>query len=168
MTDHPPHSSKDGGEIEAGGLSKELQRVRDEARRGLSAEMLQLSAFDDALLEALGNGGIRFLRADWLRRQPPEYRIQRRQELEALEKAGASPSPLLSPAEAIAAICAADGFAPPPGGGAAKLNVKLPGAAGAAAPPSSNSLSPAGIACRDASRLAGHHPPATNTSSVAI
>ena len=50
-------------------------------------------------------GDIRLVRSSWLLTLPEDYRIQRRQDLEALERSGTSPSPpLLSPKEAVALI----------------------------------------------------------------
>ena len=44
------------------------------------------------------------MRSEWLGKQPPEFKMPMRQELEKLEQSGASPSPLLSPDEAVALI----------------------------------------------------------------
>ena len=63
-----------------------------------------LTALDDALVAVLARGDIKLVRAAWLLQQPADHRIQRRQDLEALEQSGASPSPLLSPAEAVALV----------------------------------------------------------------
>ena len=65
---------------------------------------LALTALDDRLVRVLEVGDIRLVRAAWLLAQPEGYRIQRRQDLEALEQSGASPSPLLSPEEAVTLI----------------------------------------------------------------
>lgn len=61
-----------------------------------------LSKLDDALVNALKRGEIRLVRAEWLLAQPADYRMQYRQELEAIEQRGVSPSPLLAPDEAVA------------------------------------------------------------------
>jgi len=57
---------------------------------------------EDRLIEVLRNGDIRLVRSAWLRAKPAGYRIERRQELEELEKSGQSP--LLSPEEAVALV----------------------------------------------------------------
>ena len=64
----------------------------------------ELTALDDRLVEALGRGDIRIVRCAWLLAQPLEFRMLPRQQLEAVEAAGATPSPLLSPDEAVALI----------------------------------------------------------------
>ena len=70
----------------------------------LTAEMLTaLTALDDRLVETLGEGHVRLVRVKWLLAQPLEFRLVRRQELEALE-AGAALSPLLTPDEAVALV----------------------------------------------------------------
>ena len=63
-----------------------------------------LSSFDDTLVAVLAKGHIRLVRAAWLLTLPGDYRIVRRQELEALEEKGTSPSPLLSPEEAVGLV----------------------------------------------------------------
>lgn len=63
-----------------------------------------LTSLDDRLIEALELADIRFVRAAWLLSRPSGYRMVRRQDLEALEASGASPSPLLSPQEAAALV----------------------------------------------------------------
>ena len=63
-----------------------------------------LTAFDDRLVEALANAVIRLVCAAWLLAQPTDFRMPFRQQLEELERSGASPSPLLSPAAAVALI----------------------------------------------------------------
>ena len=70
----------------------------------LSESLKALSRLDDRLCECLARGDIRLLLSTWLRRRPPGYRIQYRQQLEELEAKGESPSPLLSPKEAVALI----------------------------------------------------------------
>jgi hypothetical protein len=49
-------------------------------------------------------GAIRLLCVKWLLMQPDNFKMPNRQELEALEKSGASPSPLLSGEEAAALV----------------------------------------------------------------
>ena len=51
----------------------------------VSESLKALSKLDDRLCEALARGDIRFLRTAWLKSQPEGYRLQYRQELEALE-----------------------------------------------------------------------------------
>ena len=63
-----------------------------------------LTKLDDRLVKVLHAGDIRLVRSAWLLAQPSGYRIARRQDLEALEASGASPSPLLSPEEAVALV----------------------------------------------------------------
>ena len=70
----------------------------------LTAEMLTaLTSLDDRLVETLGEGHVRLVRVKWLLAQPLEFRLVRRQELEALE-VGAVLSPLLTPDEAVALV----------------------------------------------------------------
>ena len=53
----------------------------------------------------LGSGDIRLVRSAWVLAQDPEsFRMPHRQALEAMEKSGVSPSPLLSPQEAEALL----------------------------------------------------------------
>lgn len=72
----------------------------------LSPEILTvLTALDDRLALVLRNGDIRLVRSAWLLVQDPEsFRMPHRQALEAMEKSGVSPSPLLSPQEAEALL----------------------------------------------------------------
>ena len=70
----------------------------------LAPELLSLSSLDDRLVEKFAAGAIRLVRVLWLLQQPDDYRIQNRQQLEQLERDGASPSPLLSPDEAVALV----------------------------------------------------------------
>ena len=58
-----------------------------------------LSTCDDRLVDALKSEDIRLLRTEWLLAQPENYGVQRRQDLEAIEKRGESP--LLSSTEAV-------------------------------------------------------------------
>ena len=73
------------------------------AERGvLDEEVIHaLSSDGTNLVERLQCGDIRLVNTAWLVLQPASYRIQRRQELEALEASGASPSPLLSTEAAV-------------------------------------------------------------------
>ena len=59
-----------------------------------------LTKFDDGLVEAFRAGDIRLVRSEWFLALPDGYRIQRRQDLEALAPA----SPLLMPEEAVALL----------------------------------------------------------------
>ena len=63
-----------------------------------------LSTLDNRLVKVLRDGDIRLLRSSWLLEQPDDYRIGKRQDLEELEMNGATPSPLLSPDEAVELI----------------------------------------------------------------
>ena len=60
-----------------------------------------LSSLDDELIKVLQRGDIKLVRSAWILSLPANGRILRRQELEALVQAGESPSPLLSPDEAV-------------------------------------------------------------------
>jgi hypothetical protein len=62
-----------------------------------------LTPLDDRLAVALERGDIALVRVAWLLAQPSGFGLVRRQELAALE-AGAGPSPLLAPAEAVALV----------------------------------------------------------------
>ena len=84
----------------------------DEANAALSPEMHSslpleiykaLTALDDRLVEVLARGDICLVRTEWLLAQPDDYRIERRQALEALEHKNGL-SPLLTPAEAVALV----------------------------------------------------------------
>ena len=71
------------------------------ARGEIAHEILiALTRLDERLVIAFGGGDIRLVRTSWLLSQPPGFRVQHRQELEALERSGVSPSPLLSSEEA--------------------------------------------------------------------
>jgi hypothetical protein len=62
-----------------------------------------LTELDKIVIQVLLCGAIRLLCVKWLLMQPDNFKMPNRQELEALEKSGASPSPLLS-GEAAAAL----------------------------------------------------------------
>ena len=62
-----------------------------------------LAELDQIVIQVLMRGAIRLLCVKWLLKQPDNFKMPNRQELEALEKSGASPSPLLS-REAAAAL----------------------------------------------------------------
>ena len=71
----------------------------------LSAEMHErLSAFDRPLVKALDEAVIRVASVAWLLAQSDDFTMPYRQQLEELERGGASPSPLLSPKEAAALV----------------------------------------------------------------
>ena len=78
---------------------------RDAARAHLTPTMRQLSSFDNPVLDALESRAIRLVSTKWFLAQPKGYQIQRRQALEALERTGATPSPFLTPAQAVTLIC---------------------------------------------------------------
>jgi hypothetical protein len=61
-------------------------------------------ALDDRLVRVLTEKDIRLLRVEWLLAQPKGYKIQRRQDLEELERADQELSPLLTGEEAAALI----------------------------------------------------------------
>jgi hypothetical protein len=63
-----------------------------------------LTKLDDELVGALQRGDVGLLRSEWLLAQPEDFRLCNRQDLETLEAAGASPSPLLTPDEAVALV----------------------------------------------------------------
>ena len=69
-----------------------------------AALLAKLTVLDDQLVAALKRSDVRLMRRAWLLAQPEGYRMQRRQALEELERGGASPSPLLSPDEAVQLI----------------------------------------------------------------
>ena len=83
-----------------------LPPLDDQVAKGpLPTDVLQaLTSLDDRLVAVLERGDIRLVRSEWAERQPPDFKMPMRQELEKLEEEGASPSPLLSPAEAVALI----------------------------------------------------------------
>ena len=83
--------------------SLKLASTADGASPRRSAMQVELSALDERLIQTLLAGHIRLLRVAWLLAQPVGYRIQRRQELEALEESGAE-QPLLRPEEAAALV----------------------------------------------------------------
>jgi hypothetical protein len=63
-----------------------------------------LTELDKIVIQVLMCGAIRLLCVKWLLMQPDNFKMPNRQELEALEKSGASPSPLLSREEAAALV----------------------------------------------------------------
>ena len=63
-----------------------------------------LTAFDDRLVEVLAAAVIHLVRSAWLLAQPAGFQMPYWQELEALERSGTSPSPLVSPADAVALV----------------------------------------------------------------
>ena len=78
------------------------QAVPDED--GLDEIQWVLTDLDSRLISTLRQGDIRLLRPSWVLQQPSDYRVQRRQDLEALERAGATPSPLLTSQEAVSLV----------------------------------------------------------------
>ena len=81
-----------------------LARAWTGGAANLPPEMVQkvLTALDDGLVDTLRRGDIRLGRSTWLLAQPADFKMPRRQELEALEMAGESP--LFNPDEAVALI----------------------------------------------------------------
>ena len=73
-----------------------------------SEELGILTHLDDRLAESLQAGDIRFVSTAWLLSQPENYRLERRQVLEAIETgpvgSDSGQCPLLSPAEAVALV----------------------------------------------------------------
>ena len=63
-----------------------------------------LTAFDDRLVEALKESIVRLIYIPWLLAQPAGFKMPYRQQLEQLERSGASPSPLVDPEEAVALV----------------------------------------------------------------
>ena len=96
----------------AAAIEMQLQRMAQVPSGGtalveatLPAEVHRaLAAFDASLANALGAAIIRLLRSEWLLAQPAGFTLPYRQQLEELERNGASPSPLLSPEEAVALL----------------------------------------------------------------
>ena len=83
-------------------LSRFVQQV---TQPSIDTQVLKaLGTLDDRLVEALRRRDIRLVRTAWLNNQSTGYRIKRRQELEALENSGVSPSPLMSAEEAVALV----------------------------------------------------------------
>ena len=72
--------------------------------RPLTDVLQALTRLDDRLVGVLASEDIRLVRCEWLERQPPDFKMPMRQELEKLEKEGVTPSPLLSGAEAVRLI----------------------------------------------------------------
>ena len=83
--------------VETAGQAKAAAALNTDVR-------LALTSLDDRLVDVVGKGHIRLVRSAWLLAQPKEYRIKKRQDLELLEQSGVSPSPLLTPEEAVALI----------------------------------------------------------------
>ena len=84
----------------AGAVSQ--RRLQHATNRGRTRENHHtLAQLDNRLAEKLEVGAIRLVRVVWLIAQPPEYRMNRCQDLEKLERSGAIPSPLLTKKEAV-------------------------------------------------------------------
>ena len=74
-------------------------------REGLTPGTYEaLTQLDDRLVAELEASTIRLVRSAWLIQQPADFQMPYRQELEALEEQGESPSPLLSADEAVALV----------------------------------------------------------------
>ena len=105
-----PSKRNDGLKSHAGSINHRRAMSRQNVSAKSSAAAISpdvhnaLTALDDKLVEVLRNGGIRLVNTKWLLAQPADYRMPRRQELERLERSGVSPSPLLSPVQAVALI----------------------------------------------------------------
>ena len=102
--------SLDHGELQDMQRSTMPVALRDAVTVQASASPLseelhkKLSALDHRLIEKLRSGAIRLVRVEWLQSQPEGFQLPYRQQLEALEQRGASPTPLLSPQEAVELI----------------------------------------------------------------
>ena len=88
---------------------KRLQDVKEDVDDEAMAKVrMVLRELDERLTVRLATGDIRLLRVSWLQNQDKDYRIQTRQELEAVEAASPLedevPGPLLSPEEAVKLI----------------------------------------------------------------
>ena len=66
------------------------QDIAQDAEKHAQA-LVALAALDEPLVGVLSSGDIRLLCAAWMREQPEGWQLQRRQDLEALEKAGERP-----------------------------------------------------------------------------
>ena len=73
-----------------------FQRVPDEIRR-------VLGALDEQLIGVLRRLAVRLVSSEWVLAQPADFRMLRRQDLEAIERSGTG-APLLSAADAVALI----------------------------------------------------------------
>ena len=92
-------------------MHRNVREIFEQSSRGsqqtqLATEILvALTALDDRLALVLGSGDIRLVRSAWVLAQDPKsFLMPHRQALEAMEKSGVSPSPLLSPQEAKALL----------------------------------------------------------------
>jgi hypothetical protein len=63
-----------------------------------------LTELDRIVIQVLLCGAIRLIRVEWLLMQPADFKMPNRQALEEIERSGVSPSPLLSPQEAVALV----------------------------------------------------------------
>ena len=89
------------GEEPAGELAPEVRKEEERAGE-LAPEVREtLTKLDDRLVGVLERGDIRLVRSSWLLAQPAGYRMQRRQDMEALERGRSGASPLLSAEEAV-------------------------------------------------------------------
>ena len=103
-------------------LANQLEEARFEARASIAGQEVaeptssiigtstlsdeircKLSALDEQLMEVLDESVIRLVSSEWVLAQPVDFRMLRRQKLEALEHSGAR-SPLLNASEAVALI----------------------------------------------------------------
>ena len=108
-----PNAMHDGGDTNLDGIDDD----NDNAVRhiGAPSELLAsrtstplppklrqaLSELDEIVIQVLMCGAIRLLCVKWLLIQPANFKMPNRQALEEIERSGASPSPLLSPQEAV-------------------------------------------------------------------
>ena len=91
--------------------SKRVDALRGDVEASRSESLVltlemhaRLTVLDDQLVEALQACDVRLVSTAWILKQPNGFRMPRLQHLEALEACGASPSPLLSPIEAVALV----------------------------------------------------------------
>jgi hypothetical protein len=86
-------------------MSAQSEPISPDVRSPLPPKLHQaLTELDKIVIRVLMCGAIRLLCVKWLLMQPDNFKMPNRQELEALEKNGTSPSPLLSPQEAAALV----------------------------------------------------------------
>jgi hypothetical protein len=86
-------------------MSAQSEPISPDVRSPLPPKLHQaLTELDKIVIHVLMCGAIRLLCVKWLLMQPDNFKMPNRQELEALEKNGDSPSPLLSREEAATLV----------------------------------------------------------------
>ena len=98
------HSDRERSPVKLRATNADKDFEVDDAHR---EAMHALQELDGQLIGALQRADIRLLRTAWLRTRPAGFLLPKRQELEASEASGESPSPLLSPVAAIDLLRAA-------------------------------------------------------------